>query len=542
MIRKYLLYAFAFTSLIFTSCMDSFLDRNPYGAIDETTFYTEAEHANLGAMACYAKLQCLNGHWAFAQLELGMTGDFSSAGFKDAQPFYGATFNPNESSIVQGVWKRCYEGIAVCNINIDGISKMGDQIISAEKRNMYLAETRFIRAFWYLRLVQFYGDVPLRSASVNDPTNSSEVQLAATSKEEIFKSLIIPDLEFATENLTDKWDEAYTHRATKGTAFAYLSEAYLIMKDYENALKAGLEVEKFDYELLDDPGRVFHIEEENSKEIIFSVGIAEGIDKYRRELYFGSKEDLGGDLGHLMRGDTYSADYFYPSKEFVDFFQVIDGKSIKDNSPYFDASQAWKNRDPRFDGTFFTIMDEVVTTTGKKMNWRDEWLVNTPTGYDIQKRGVWYGEESWTQRVDVHLMRLPRVYLHIAEAYALQANPDFEKCSEYVEKVRSRARRFALAHPDKYIPEGLDESKVLPPFVIDSKESAMEAINYESRVEFFTEDVIRYFDLKRWGTLAEEWSRVGDFIWEDKLYNLPYPAAELSANPNLKQNHIGWGN
>lgn len=94
MIRKYLLYAFAFTSLIFTSCMDSFLDRNPYGAIDETTFYTEAEHANLGAMACYAKLQCLNGHWAFAQLELGMTGDFSSAGFKDAQPFYGATFNP----------------------------------------------------------------------------------------------------------------------------------------------------------------------------------------------------------------------------------------------------------------------------------------------------------------------------------------------------------------------------------------------------------------------------------------------------------------
>lgn len=41
MIRKYLLYAFAFTSLIFTSCMDSFLDRNPYGAIDETTFYTD---------------------------------------------------------------------------------------------------------------------------------------------------------------------------------------------------------------------------------------------------------------------------------------------------------------------------------------------------------------------------------------------------------------------------------------------------------------------------------------------------------------------
>ena len=48
MLRKYLLYALASTSLIFTSCMDDFLERNPYGAIDETTFYTEAEHANLG--------------------------------------------------------------------------------------------------------------------------------------------------------------------------------------------------------------------------------------------------------------------------------------------------------------------------------------------------------------------------------------------------------------------------------------------------------------------------------------------------------------
>ena len=56
MIRKYLLYAFAFTSLIFTSCMDSFLDRNPYGAIDETTFYTEAEFAScLISIVCAIK-------------------------------------------------------------------------------------------------------------------------------------------------------------------------------------------------------------------------------------------------------------------------------------------------------------------------------------------------------------------------------------------------------------------------------------------------------------------------------------------------------
>ena len=74
MIRKYLLYAFAFTSLIFTSCMDSFLDRNPYGAIDETTFYTEAEHANLGAMACYAKTAMLE--WTLGICTIGTRYDW----------------------------------------------------------------------------------------------------------------------------------------------------------------------------------------------------------------------------------------------------------------------------------------------------------------------------------------------------------------------------------------------------------------------------------------------------------------------------------
>ena len=42
-------------------------------------------------------------------------------------------------------------------------------------------------------------------------------------------------------------------------------------------------------------------------------------------------------------------------------------------------------------------------------------------------------------RADMHMMRLPRVYLHMAEAYALKNNPDYEKCSQYVEKVRNRA-------------------------------------------------------------------------------------------------------
>lgn len=539
--KKIIIGVLALTTTLFISgCMDSFLERNPYGSIDENTFFTEAEHANLAAIACYSKLAKLNSHWADAQLELGMTGDFSPTGFSDASAFYLGTFTPNESNIVLGIWLCAYQGIAVCNKSIEGVSAMDNDILDEETRNLYLAEMRFIRAFWYFRLIQFYGDVPLRSASVEDPTDDSQVQLAATPKETILSEQILPDLEFAAQWLPESWDESYMHRAIKGTAYAYLCEVYLYMEDYENAILAGQQVENCGYSLEEDPGCVLRVDKEDSPEIIFSVGIANGNESYR-EFYFGTIEDTG-EFGRIMRGDTYSGDYFYASEGFINCFQAIDGSEYSTSSYYTDVrNDQWKNRDPRFDATFFTPQDEVTTTTGITMNWQQEWLVNTQTGYDIQKRGVWYGEDNWNLRVDFHMMRLPRIYLHMAEAYALKVNPEYDKCAEYVEKVRSRARNFALNNRDKYVPADLTDDQVLPPFTINSQETAMAAIDYESRVEFFTEDCIRYYDLKRWGTLQDVWPVTIGGVWNDRLLNLPYPASELSSNHDLTQ-HSGWGN
>lgn len=536
---KYKFTILVFLSFCLSSCMDGFLDRNPFGSIDETTFFTEPEHANLAAIACYSKLQKQNLHWGDAQLELGMTGDFSAMGFKDASPFYLGTFTPNETNVILGIWKRAYEGIAVCNKNIEGV-KLMSHMLSEDIRDKYLAEMYFIRAFWYFRLIKFYGDVPMRSVSVKDPTNVDEIQLAARSKESILKDLIIPDFEFASKKLPEKWEETYMHRATKGTALAYLCEAFLYAKDYEKAIKAGEEVERNGYTLEDDPGCVLRIDKEDSKEILFSVGVANGISTYR-EFYFGTIEDLGEE-GRIMRGDSYSNDYFYPSEDFINCFQAIDGSDYLTSSYYKkERSEQYKNRDPRFDATFFTPFDKLMTTNKIAKTWTFDWLVNRQTGFDIQKRGVYYGENTWNMRVDFHMMRLPLVYLHMAESYALKKNPDFEKCAYYVEKVRSRARKFALENRDKYIPEGLSDESVLPPFKINSIESAMKAIDYESHVEFFTEDCIRYFDLKRWGKLKDVWPVKIGGVWSDKLLNLPYPASELSSNNQLHQ-HSGWGN
>ncbi len=537
--KKSIIYIFLLALIGLNSCMDNFLERNPFGDLDEKTFFTQKAHADLAATACYSTLQKMNAHWADAQLELGMTGDFSPSGFKDAQAFYTASFNPNEANLVNGIWRRGYEGIAICNNNIEGVESMGSDIIDEATKNKHLAEMKFIRAFWYFRLIRFYGDIPLRSSIVTDPSNKEQVMLPLTAKETIISDMILPDLQFAAKNLPSSWESKHHNRATQGAAYATLTELYVYTKEYDKAIAAGLEVEKLGYKMIENPGYVLRVDYEGSSEIIFSVGYGVGNETYR-EYYYGTTEDLGGNLGRIMRGDTYSGDYFNASRDFIDFFQTIDGKSINDNSPYFDKTVEWKYRDPRFDGTFFTIMDEITTTSGVTMNWKPEWLVNGDTGYDIQKRGVYYGDNNWNRRVDNTLIRLPRVYLLMAEAYALKSSPDYAKANTYVNKTRTRARDFAFNNRDKYIPAGMTDAEVLPDFKITSKESAMVALNYENRVEFFTEDCYRYFDLKRWGTLSTEWPRVGGFQWNEKFKDFPIPSNEIANNDNITQK-AGWG-
>lgn len=520
--------------------MENYLERNPYGKLDENTYFTKSGHADLATIACYSTLQKMNGHWADAQLELGMTDDFSSAGFKDAQAFYTASFNPNDANIVNGIWKKGYEGIAICNINIQGIEGMGNDIIDENVKNKHLAEIRFIRAFWYFRLIRFYGDIPLRSALVKNPSNNTEVMLPLTAKEKIISDIILPDLKFSAKHLPVKWEKKNHNRATKGAAYATLVELYVYTQDYDKAILCGKEVEKLGYKMIDNPGYVLRVDYEGSSEIIFSIGYGTGYETYR-EYYYGTKEDLGGDLGRIMRGDTYSGDYFYASEDFINFFQTIDGKSINEGSLFFDPKEKWRYRDPRFDGTFFTTMDKITTTSGKTLNWKNKWLVNNETGYDIQKRGVYYGDSNWNRQVDNTLIRLPRVYLLMAEAYAFKSSPDYANANIYLDKARGRARAFALANPQKYIPNGMNRNQVLPPFNISSQEDAAIALDYENRVEFFTEDCYRYFDLKRWGTLAKKWSHVGKFVWDSKLEDLPIPSSEVNNNDKISQKP-SWGN
>ena len=84
-------------------------------------------------------------------------------------------------------WSKLYEGIKNANRYIEAVEKTE---IDPEKLSvdigLYIAEARFLRAYYHFLLAQAWGDVPLRVKATTSP-NPNDVQMAATPQEQVLK-------------------------------------------------------------------------------------------------------------------------------------------------------------------------------------------------------------------------------------------------------------------------------------------------------------------------------------------------------------------
>ena len=131
-----------------------------------------------------------------------------------------------------------------------------------------------------------------------------------------------------------------------------------------------------------------------------------------------------------------------------------------------------------------------------------KYKLNTPTGN--------------TEEYSI-LFRLAELYLIASEAHAHMEN--LSEALDYLNIIRNRAS--------------------LAPISTMNQNDLLNAILQERRIEFFTEQGHRFFDLKRTGQADNELSLIKP-NWEttDKL--LPIPASELILNPNLEPQNDGY--
>lgn len=140
-------------------------------------------------------------------------------------------------------WLAFYDGIGACNtaISMAELAPFG----SEEEKNALVAEAYFLRANYYFQLAEQYGGLTI----ITKPAETVDLEPVRSEPLEVYKQVIIPDLEFAA-----KWLPITNElsRPSRKTAMAFLALAYLQTVEYDNSKQyasKSLEVAK---QLIDD--------------------------------------------------------------------------------------------------------------------------------------------------------------------------------------------------------------------------------------------------------------------------------------------------
>jgi len=138
--------------------------------------------------------------------------------------WYFAGGAPN-TTYTNDLWNSIYDGIGACNIAIANADLAPFK--SDAERNKKVAIARFMRAVYYFNAVEQFGGVTM----ITEPAQSIDFSPTRTEPLEIYKQVIIPDLEFAAEWL-EVGTDATTTTPTKKAAIGMLAKACLQTYEY----------------------------------------------------------------------------------------------------------------------------------------------------------------------------------------------------------------------------------------------------------------------------------------------------------------------
>ena len=152
----------------------------------------------------------------------------------DMIPLYN--MNPGAGTVVKDItalWQNFWKVINGANKIINGTPiPEGDK---AQEYKAVVAEANFMRALSYFYLVRIFGDVP-KVTNTAESANSTAPRVAVA---DIYKDIILPDLEIACKNLPKTSRTGSSDSPSQWAAKALLTDVYMTMAGWP--LKKGQE-------------------------------------------------------------------------------------------------------------------------------------------------------------------------------------------------------------------------------------------------------------------------------------------------------------
>lgn len=571
----------ALISLLFTGCD---LDRFPLNGPTTGTFPASEKEATMGLYSAYKGLTLLD---ASSTPILHVMDNISDIGYARPGTNYTSPITSSlttDNALATKPWNYHYKTIARCHVVLDNLENIKADISEASY-NQIDAELRVIRAYCYSQLVELYGDVPLVLHSLD----LSNADLPRTSKAEI-QQWIIDEMTAVADHLPASLSAFGNVRAGSVVAYMLKARVALYSKQYAVAATAAakaIELSKGIYELTSFDNSL------NFCNKTYDIGEPECSNIFGYAGYASSKEWIWVlEYNQTISGNTHNQGYYMasrlgkgccywgPTQNLIDTYQCLDGLPI-DESPMYDATKPFENRDPRLDMYCARPHSRLMgfqyepNTSFKKVN--NYWPVingesSSPASVSNTDATNAYRSFSgylWRKHTDnsnyltnssrgvcdlnVGVFRYAELLLLYAEA-KIEANNIDASVYDAIDQVRQRAGMPVLSR-------NLTQAQLRT------------ALRYERKVELCN-DGLRWYDIRRWnlapqimngylylnraantwvkGAVAdidENYSPVYNYDVAVKYFTTqevvfknnkdefwPIPQQERDTNPNLEQN------
>jgi hypothetical protein len=245
------------------SCRDRFLTVIPQnGNLADATFFKTTADFDAFIFGTYAELQ---GVADMISIPSSLMQDVTSNNTVADLPVY---LSPGNADFYNKFWLPFYNMGARANLLLEKVSIAPD----ADKKRIE-GEAKFFRGFAYFNITRAFGSVPL----ILERYNYSQDKIGCTSEDQIWEQ-VIADLNDASQKMPTRtqWGPANLGRATKGTALAFLANAYMYKKDWQKAAKASEDLIALgEYNLMPEVRDAFSNSQENSNESIFEIQFRE---------------------------------------------------------------------------------------------------------------------------------------------------------------------------------------------------------------------------------------------------------------------------
>jgi len=485
-------------SLITLTSCHKFLDQDPISTVTDATSWKSDNDANSQVAGCYSLIRsALNAacsFYSYGDLPTDYWGTINDYDYNQLYQMNWAisvsSANTYDPKLKLRVWTPFYSSIQQSNRCIYFLNQMSDDAFDGDnatekmaRKNKYIAEAKFCRAFNYFYMARIWGDVPLDTTYEADISNiSSDPRVAQA---DVLASAI-SDLDYARQWLDYK-DASSTDRvvrADKGAVFALLAHIYAWQGDYANCkLACDSVIQNGGYALIGG----------NNLDQIYKGQSNEGIFEIAQNT-----------SAEAMNATSYSSSIAYYTLA----------------TPYIEtqATPNWQINTSTLFKLFADTLDARFTNeftyvnSGSTKYYFSKKYSNVST---VSANGVNY----YLLENNIVVFRLADIYLLRAEAYAAGTTPNFSMALADVNAIRSRA-----------------DIEPLQASAVTTQNALLDSVTAERGRELFLEGS-RFYDLVRNERITGEskFPYISKADFKAGKYYWPIDPSLMTLNPALQQ-------